>query len=62
VDFEETLYKVIERIGRPCTIEEIQKAWGGLRSRRSSPLASDLATIIAAKDKRERKMAKRATI
>lgn len=61
VDIEETLLKIIERIGRPCTIEEITAAWGRLRDRRSAPLASDLATIIAAKDKRERRMAKRAS-
>jgi hypothetical protein len=60
VDVEETIIAVIGRIGRPCTIEEISEAWGRLRDRRSSPLPSDLATIIAAKDRRERKMAKRA--
>ncbi len=59
VDVEATLVAVVTRIGRPCTIEEITEAWGRLRDRRSSPLPSDLATIIAAKDKRERKMAKR---
>jgi len=60
VDIEETILAIMSRIGRPCTIEEITAAWGRLRDRRSAPLASDLATIIAAKDKRERKMAKRA--
>jgi len=60
VDVDATLLAIIERIGRPCTIEEITAAWGKLRDKRSSPLASDLATIIAAKDKRETKMAKRA--
>lgn len=60
VDVEATLVAVIRRIGRPCTIEEISAAWGKLRDKRSSPLASDLATIIAAKDKRVKKMAKRA--
>jgi hypothetical protein len=59
VDVEATLIAVVTRIGRPCTIEEISEAWGRLRDRRSSPLPSDLATIIAAKDKRERKMARR---
>jgi hypothetical protein len=59
VDIEATLVAIVTRIGRPCTIEEITKAWGRLRDRRSSPLASDLATIIAAKDKRERKLARR---
>jgi hypothetical protein len=62
VDVEATIYKVMERIGRPCTVEEITVAWGKLRDRRSSPLASDLAQIVAAKDKRERKMAKRAKL
>jgi hypothetical protein len=60
VDVDETLIKVMERIGRPCTIEEITAAWGKLRDRRSAPLASDLAVIVAAADKRQRKMAKRA--
>ena len=62
VDVETTLVEVIRRIGRPCTIEEITEAWGRLRDRRSSPLSSDLATIIAAKDKREAKMRKRAKL
>ena len=62
VDVEETMLKIIERIGRPCTIEEISEAWGRLRDRRSSPLPSDLATIISAKDKRERKMKKLAAM
>lgn len=61
VDVEATLIEVIRRIGRPCTIEEITGAWGRLRDRRSSPLPSDLATIIAAKDKRARKMQRRAS-
>jgi hypothetical protein len=60
VDVEATLVAVVTRIGRPCTLEEITEAWGRLRDRRTSPLPSDLATIIAAKDKRERKMARRA--
>lgn len=60
VDVEATLIAIITRIGRPCTIEEISEAWGKLRDKRSSPLASDLATIIAAEDKRKAKMAKRA--
>jgi hypothetical protein len=59
VDVEATLVAIVGRIGRPCTLEEITEAWGRLRDRRSSPLPSDLAVIIAAKDKRERKMAKR---
>lgn len=60
VDVEGTLVAIITRIGRPCTIEEITSAWGKLRDRRTSPLVSDLATIIAATDKRAKKMAKRA--
>lgn len=60
VDVEATLVAVIERIGRPCALEEILSAWGKLRDRRTAPLASDLATIIAAKDKREAKMKRRA--
>ena len=60
VDVEATLAAIITRIDRPCTIEEISEAWGKLRDRRTSPLASNLATIIAAKDKRANRMAKRA--
>lgn len=60
VDVEATLVAVVTRIGRPCTLEEITEAWGRLRDRRSSPLPSDLATIIAAKDRREARNAKRA--
>lgn len=62
VDVEATLVEVVRCIGRPCTIEEISEAWGRLRDNRSSPLPSDLATIIAAKDKREAKMRKRAKL
>lgn len=62
VDVEATLVAIITRIGRPCSIEEISEAWGKLRDKRSSPLASDLATIIAAKDKREAKMKRRAAL
>lgn len=60
VDVEATIVEVMKRIGRPCTVEEISAAWGKLRDRRSSPLVTDLASIVAAKDKRERKMARRA--
>lgn len=62
VDVEATLIKVIEFIGRPCTIDEISEAWGRLRSKRTSPLASDLACIIRAADKRKRRAAKLAAI
>lgn len=60
VDVDATLLKVIEFIGRPCTEQEIVEAWGRLRSRRNAPLASDLATIIKAADKRKAKNARRA--
>lgn len=55
VDVESTLIEVIRYAKRPCTLEEILSAWGRLRSRRESPLAADLACIIAAEDKRKRK-------
>lgn len=58
VDVEATLIEVIRVIDRPCTIEEIMAAWGKLRDRRNSPLPVDLAAIIAAQDKRERKRQK----
>jgi hypothetical protein len=60
VDVEAILLRVIENIGRPCTIEEIKQAWGRLRSKRSASLSTDLSVIIAASDKRKRKMEKRA--
>lgn len=59
VDVEATLYKVIEFIGRPCTIEEIMAAWGRLRDKRTNPLPVDLGRIITAEDKRARKAARR---
>lgn len=62
VDVEGTLIEIIKVIGRPCTLEEIQQAWGQLRERRNNPLASDLATIIKAADKRARRAMKRAEI
>lgn len=62
IDIEGTLLQVIQRIGRPCTIEEILAAWGKLRDRRTTPLAADLACIVAAQDKRRRKAEKRVAI
>lgn len=62
IDVEATLVEVIRRIGRPCTLEEILAAWGRLRERRTAPLASDLACIIAAADKRKRRAEKRAAV
>ncbi len=62
VDVEATMLKVIEHIGRPCTLEEITEAWGKLRSRRNDPLPSDLAQIIKAADKRKRRARKLAEI
>lgn len=58
VNVEATLVEVIRHIGRGCTIEEIMAGWGRLRDKRTSPLAHDLARIIAADDKRKRKAAK----
>ena len=60
VDVEATLVKVIKFIGRPCSIDEITKAWGRLRAKRTDPLASDLGSIIQAADKRAAKNARRA--
>lgn len=60
VDVERTLVAVMQAIGRPCSLDEINAAWGRLRAKRSAPLASDLAMIIAADDKRKRKMERRA--
>lgn len=62
VDVEATLIAVMQRIGRPCTIDEITAAWGKLRSKRADPLPTDLANIIKAADKRARKALKRAEI
>lgn len=58
VDVDRTLIAVVRILGRPGTIEEIMAAWGRLRDKRSSPLASDLATIIKAADRRARRSAK----
>lgn len=60
VDVDGTLMRVIAFIGRPCTIDEIVKAWGRLRDKRNAPLASDLGSIIQAADRRARKNARRA--
>lgn len=60
IDVEATLVKIIERIGRPCTIEEISMAWGKLRARRSDPLDADLSRIIVAADRRAAKNMRRA--
>jgi hypothetical protein len=62
VDVEATIIEVIRNIGRPCSIKEIESAWGRLRAKRSDPLPYDLSRIIVAADKRVRKMAKRAAI
>lgn len=58
VDVEGMLVAIIEQIGRGCTIEEIAEAWGHLRAKRDAPLPMDLARVISAKDKRERKARK----
>jgi len=60
IDIEATIHRVMEFIGRPCTIEEIMAAFGRLRAKRSDPLPADLARIIVADEKRHRKAAKRA--
>lgn len=60
VDVEATLLEVIRHVGRPMHTEEIIEAWGKLRDRRTSPLAHDLARIVAAEDKRKRKAARQA--
>lgn len=59
VDVEQTLVNVMRFIGRPCTLEEIQNAWGKLRERRASPLGNDLGHLIAAQDRRAARLAKR---
>ena len=62
VDVEQTLLNVIRFIGRPCTLEEIQAAWGRLRDRRDSPLPNDLGRLIAAEDRRAARNARRAAL
>lgn len=58
VDVEATIVAIMQQLGRPVTLDEILAGWGRLRERRTAPLASDLACIIAAADKRKRKSAK----
>ncbi len=60
VDIGQTLSNVMEHIGRPCTLDEIVAAWGKLRAKRTNPLVGDLSRLIAADEKRARKLAKRA--
>jgi len=62
INVEATLIEVVRAMGRPCTIEEITEAWGRLRAKRADPLAGDIARIIAANDKRQRRAAKRAAL
>jgi hypothetical protein len=62
VDVEATLSKVMEHIGRPCTIDEIVAAWGKLRAKRTNPLAGDLGRLIVADAKRARKQLARQAI
>ena len=62
VDVDRTLIDIMQRIGRPCAIEEVYAAWGRLRARRTGPVAGDLASIIAADDKRARRLARNAAV
>lgn len=58
VDVEKELFALMTEMARPATIEEIVAAWGRLREkRRTSSAAGDLARIIEAQRKRERKAA-----
>ena len=62
VDIGATFIAIMECIGRPATETELSQAWGKLRDRRTSPLPTDLARLIKADEKRQRKFAKRAAI
>lgn len=62
IDIDATLMATIVYIGRPCAVEEIMAAFGRLRDRRSDPLPVDLACIIKAQEKRERRAAKAAAL
>jgi hypothetical protein len=57
---ENELVKLIESMDRPATLEEIMEAWARLREkRRTSSAAGDMAKIIEAKRRRERRQQKR---
>lgn len=60
VDVERELVDILRRIGRPATEYEIVAAWGQLRQeRKHGTAAADMAVIIKAQDKRNRKAARR---
>jgi hypothetical protein len=63
VDVCNTLVGLLREMGRPATEEELVAAWGRLREkRRTASLAGDMAAIIEAKRRQDRKAAKRAAV
>ncbi len=59
VDVEKTLISMMRAIGKPLMIEEIEVAWGRLRtSRKHETVAGDLKALIVAQQRRERRLAK----
>jgi hypothetical protein len=59
VDVKEDIYTILYRAGKPLTEEEIRYAWGKLRLRKGrTSAAHDMATILKAKEKRERRKQK----
>ena len=60
VDVEKQLVAILTEAGRPLGIEEIISAWGKLRERRTGSIASNLAAIITAQQRRASSNAKRA--
>jgi hypothetical protein len=63
VDVCNTLVGLLRDMGHPATEEELIAAWGRLREkRRTASLAGDMAAIIEAKRRQDRKAAKRAAV
>lgn len=59
VAVEAELINLLISLGRPATLEEIIVAWGGLREKRkTASVAQDMARLITAQRKRERRAEK----
>jgi len=62
IDLDETLMSIFAVAGKPLTEDEVYFAWGNLRTtRKRASLASDMAAIINAQRKRDRRAAKSKT-
>jgi hypothetical protein len=60
VDVEAELINIFREAGRYLSIEEVMAAWGKLRAgRQRASIARDMAAIVRAQDRRERRASKR---